>query len=133
MFCSLLSRAAGEFQRASKESLVNTTRQAAATAGPQPCRPERVAWRCCRGAILRLPPTPDGWELQKRPPQGFFLPGSPNTDAPSHCYPEEATPASDTPSPHLSIANLIVTHSAVHRVLFPLECSSPTRCFCTKL
>lgn len=121
LFCSLLSRAAGEFQRASKESLVTTTRQAAAAAGPQPCRPERVAWRGCRGAILRLPPTPDEWKLQKRPPQGFFLPGSPNMDAPSPLLSRgRLLPPLETP---LS-ANLIVTQLSTES-LSPLCAHSP--------
>lgn len=87
LFCSLLSRAAGEFQKASRGSLVNTTGQAAAKAGPKPRQPGRMARQCCRGAILHLSPIPQGWKLQKRPSQGFCL-ALPTWMPPPQCYPE---------------------------------------------
>lgn len=85
LFCSLLSReTAGEFQRASRDSQVNTTLPGSCQGWPQTLPTWREAWQHCQGAILHLPPIPIRWTSQKRPSQGFFrLPGSPNTNAPS--------------------------------------------------
>lgn len=113
LFCSLLSRAAGEFQRASRDSQVNTTLPGSCQGWPQTLPTWRVAWQLCRGAILHLPPItkqvditekaisrvlPTAWLSQHKCPFLFPFPSPPS---PATAVQRQAAPCSRTPPPYL--------------------------------
>lgn len=139
LFCSLLSReTAGEFQRASRDSQVNTTLPGSCQGWPQTLPTWREAWQHCQGAILHLPPIPIRWTrhrkghlkgssdclaLPTQTPPPLPLPLSPFS---CHCSPGAGYPLLWNPAP-LSV-NLIVT-----QLPSPITCLPTISCSCIKL